>query len=405
MTRFNYKVMDTSGRTYEGTFDGVGEQELEAYFLKNDLTPLSVKVQKGKGTQTRLPVFFSRSLVDTEVIAFTRQFAAAYGAGLPVASTLDLLAAQSGLPPFREALVKISNQIKAGSNLTRAFGGNPQYFDETYLACLGAGEATGNLDTVLAYAASLLEKRYAYREKLKATFLYPKLVFAMIALTALVILLFVIPQFAKLYNRFGAKLPLPTRLLIAIGNGVHAYWWLLPLAIPVFFYMRAVARKNRAIVLWWHRQQLAVPLFGPTGLKAEMGHFCTTFSLLLRSGIKITEATEIAIKSLRNRFLQSRLEAVGPALESGGTLAGALEKASVTPPLMISMIRLGEEAGKLDELLERVAALYENETDMMLKKIPTLLEPVILGVLFVLVLLLALAVYLPLWRMSALIHH
>jgi type II secretory pathway component PulF len=407
MRKFAYKAMDPTGRAVEGQLEAASPKEVDQYFLEQDLTPLKVAEVRGEGgingAFKRFSFRFKQKLFESELIAFTRQFAAAYGAGISVPRILSMLSNQMTHEPFQQAIRTIADQITAGKGVTDSFQKFPNFFDSTYLAILSTGEVSGHLDTVMNYSAGLLEKKMIHKERIKSTLLYPKLVVAAIFITIIVMLIFVIPQFQRLYDRFGTSLPLPTLVLVEMSKFVQAYWWMaFVLATPGFYLYKYLA-KQEPVVLWVHERLLRLPIFGPLISKVELTHFSTTFALLLRSGIKVTEATEISIRGMRNAYLRFRMSTIVPYLEQGGTVSGALDRVDVIPPLMSSMVAVGEESGNLDALLERVAFLYENDTEMMLKRLPTMLEPIILAVLFALTLGLAVAIYMPMWKLSSIV--
>lgn len=406
MRKFAYKAMDTTGRAVEGQLEVEAPAQVDEFFLEKDLTPLRVEEMKSEGATAlfeTIKYHFKRKLFETELIAFTHQFAAAYGAGISVPRILSMLSKQMTHKPFRDSVENISDQIESGKGLTDAFQKYPAYFDATYLAILSTGEASGNLDKVMDYAAGLLEKKMIHSERIKSTLLYPKLVVGAIFFTLIIMMIFVVPQFQKMYERFGGDLPLPTKILIGLSQFCQSYWWVgLIAAIPAYIGLQKL-KANEPVMLWVHERLLKIPIFGPLFLKVELTHFCTTFALLMRSGIRVTEATEISVRGMRNTYFRKRLSVIVPHLEEGGTVSGALEKVDVVPPLMSSMVSVGEEAGTLDSLLDKVAVLYESDTEMMLKRLPTLLEPIILATLFLLVLGLAIAIYLPMWKLSSLV--
>ncbi len=406
MRKFAYKAMDQTGKSVEGELEAAESRDVDQYFVEQSLIPLRVSEVKTGGIGaafTRLTFHFRRKLFESELIAFTRQFAAAYGAGIAVPRILSMLGKQLIHEPFRDCVANISEQIQNGKGLTEAFGKFTSYFDTTYLAILSTGEMSGNLDKVMDYAAGLLEKKMIHRERIKSTLLYPKLVVGAIVFTIIVMLIFVIPQFQKLYERFGSELPLPTRVLVGMSALVQSYWWMGPAGIVPGYFVIKYIQSNKKMMLWIHEKILKSPIFGPLFSKVELTHFCTTFALLLRSGIRVTDATEISIRGMRNSYLRHKMDAIVPFLEQGGTVSGAMDRVDVIPPLMSSMVAVGEESGALDTLLERIAFLYENETEMMLKRLPTVLEPIILSILFALTLGLAVAIYLPMWRLSSLV--
>jgi type II secretory pathway component PulF len=406
MKRYAYKALNVSRQAVEGVVDVSDAKALDAFFLKNELIPIRIALQAAaaKERKKRGGFFtFGKKITQIELIAFTRQFAAAYGAGLSIAATLEVLAKQSDNKVFQKTLTAISQLIQGGQGLTQAFLAFPDFFDETYVAILRSGEVSGNLDKVLDYSAGLLEKKLVHKERIASTLLYPKIVVGMIGVTATVIVLYVIPQFAKMYDKFGAELPLPTRIMVAISHFGRDYWRAAVILVPFFFWAKKKLGMNKKFMLWLHERLLQAPIFGPTFLKIELAYFCTTFSLLLRSGVRITDAAQIAVDGMQNTYLRTQLGSIVPQLELGASLSGSLESVKVLPPLLSSMIRIGEEAGTLEGLLDRVAIMYEGESEVMLKRLPTMLEPVILAGLFVLVLGLALAVYLPMWKMASIL--
>lgn len=404
MSTYQYKAIDESGKAIEGEFSGKTRDELEKYFVSNALRPLRVLEKRpGLDLSKEWKKISTKRLRDVDLIAFTRQFSAAYGAGLSIPQTLDILRAQVTHKGFQEALVNISTEIRAGKTLTEAFKPHPNYFDDHYIAILRIGELSGNLDEVLNYAASMLEKRLSHKERLKATFLYPKIVLGVIGITIGVILVFVIPQFVTFYSKFDAALPLPTQILVNSSTLVVRYGWYGLGAFFIFLpFIKKILRKP-SVQYWIDRRFLKLPILGPTFLKIDLTQFCVTFSLLLRAGVRVTEAVEVAIESMSNAYLKKEMRVIIPTLERGGTFVEAMEILPFIPKLLVSMLGIGEQAGALENLLEKIAALYDNETEMTLKKLPTLLEPLILSFLFGLVLLVALAVYLPMWRMSSVV--
>lgn len=398
MKHYAYKARDSHGKAIEGFFEALDLEGAENYFRKTNLIPISYAETQALGF---LPRFLREGKVpDIDTIAFIRQLAAAYGAGLSVTNSLDLLARQCPHKTFKRALETISSKIQQGAGLTEAFSEHPQFFDRSFLSILKSGEITGKLDIVLDYASSLLETRLLHKERIRSALLYPKLVIGMIGITLLVVIIYVIPQFAKLYERFQTQLPLPTRILIGLGELVRHGWWVGVLLVPLYIFLWRQLRRHEKFMLALHEKSLKFPILGPLFLKIELSHFCTSFSLLLRAGIPIQEATQTSVNGIKNLALRRDFGKIVPTIEEGGSVSQALGHIKSVPPLMSSIIQLGEESGKLDELLERLAFLYDNETKLVLQRLPTLLEPIILSILFVVVLLLALAVYLPMWKMS-----
>lgn len=406
MKKFAYKAFDAKGQPVVGQLEVNDRREIDAFFIEKSLIPVRVAEQKTAFLNDwlrDLSLNFNRKLFDNEVIAFTRQFAAAYSAGIAVPRALKMLSEQLSHPRLKQVLAETAGKIEQGKGLTESFRAFPQCFDGTFLAIMNSGEISGNLDQMLNYAAGLLERRLVNRERIKSTFLYPKLVVGMLIIAVVILLIFVIPQFAKLYDRFHAQLPLPTRALIGLAEVCKAYWWVGALFVPALIVLSIYLRNRQDFMLWLHEKWIHLPIFGSLIIKIELAQFCTTFAVLLRSGIKVTYAAESAADGIKNTFLRQKFQSITPHLEHGGTVSGALEQIDIVPALVASMVTMGEESGNLESLLDKVNALYENEIDLVLKRLPTLIEPIILSVLFALVLGLGVAIYLPLWKMSSLV--
>lgn len=406
MRHFYYKALSAERKVLEGDTFVEEKSDLDKFFLERSLMPLNIREEKEspfKVLRQSFEIWWNRKLFETELITFTRQFSAGYGAGLPVAKIFEILAAQTTHIHFHSALIQISKRIQSGRGLVEAVSEFPKFFDATYRAMLSSGELTGNLDTVLDYVANILEKRKAHQERIKSTLLYPKIVVFFMVICVIIVLAFVIPQFKKIFDKFETALPLPTLILMRASEYFMAYWWLGFFLVPLWILFVEYLKKRPDFMMWLHATLLDIPMMGNIFKKVELTHFCTTFALLLRAGIKVTDATTTAVNALSNVFLREELRKIIPAIEQGGTLTQALTSIKGVPALMTSMIAVGEQSGTLDKLLDRVAKLYEDEAEALMKKLPTFLEPIILSILFVLVLFLALAVYLPMWKMASVI--
>ena len=401
MKNYAFKARERTGKSVNGTIQAEDEKGLDSYFSENNLIPISVEETEETAEKTSPFANFGKKKVsDMELIAFTRQLAAAYGAGVSVSRALEVLAAQSS-PQLREKLEVIRLRIEEGHGLRESFGEYPELFNRTYLSIVRSGEATGQLDKVMDFAAVLLERKMMFNEKLKSAFLYPKLVVGMIGITLIVIMTVVVPQFVQIFGKFKTELPLPTKILMLASNFFQGYWWAMILvAIGAWIGWKKL-QQNEQFMIRFTKFQLKLPMIGHILAKVELANFCTTFSLLLKAGLDVKQTTEISVEGINNAYIRHEFGNIVPTIERGGTLSDALDGLPLIPPLLCAMLKVGEESGSIDELLARLARLYEAETDIALKKLPTLLEPVILSSLFAIVLFLAIAVYLPMWRMAS----
>ncbi len=399
MPSYTYRARDKTGGLVTGALDAPDMRGLEDTLDRMGLIPVSAaplrKGQVGAGLVYLKGLF--TSVPEQEVILFSRQLATLFGAGVPLTRALTTLERQSVSPPFRELVKKLREEVEAGGTLSAAIAKHPRVFPEHYSHMVESGEAGGILEGVLDRLALMLEKNSENRAKVRSATLYPKIVAAFIVMAIVILMNFVVPQFAKLYSSFKIELPLPTRLLILFSNWFTSYWY-LALVFGAGFYT--------ATKLWFSTTagrrtldgaMLKTPVFGPIILKSILSRFARVLGSLYKSGVPILQALDIASRAVENTIISREIKAMEADVRAGKGLSEPMSISPHFPPLVVQMVTVGEETGNLDAMLEKAAQYYDQEVDSAIRNLTTTLEPLLLVVVFAVVLFLALSIFLPMW--------
>jgi type IV pilus assembly protein PilC len=396
MPLFEYTARNTSnGQIQKGQLDVASKDEVSAYLRKNRLllvnvreAPKQIKLSLGSGrVKTR------------DVVIFTRQFATMINAGLPLVQSLNILAQQTENKTLREITKAVVYDVESGNTLADAFSKHPKAFSALYVNMVAAGEAGGILDTILLRLSTFLEKNDALVRKVKGAMVYPGVIIT-VALGAIAILLiFVIPTFQNMFASANLELPLPTRVVIAMSNYLISYWWVLLAGIGAMifafrqYYGTPGGRKQIDGLI------LKAPVLGDVVRKSAVSRFTRTLGTLVSSGVSILEGLEITAKTAGNAVIHDAVMESRQSIAGGETIAAPLEKSQVFPPMVISMIAVGEQTGGLDEMLSKIADFYDEEVDVAVSALLSLMEPAMIVVLGVIVGGMVIAMYLPIFDM------
>jgi type II secretory pathway component PulF len=316
---------------------------------------------------------------------------------------LHILGRETQNETFQGALDAVQRDVEGGSSFSDALAKYPRIFTEIYVESVRAAEEGGFLDTTLTRLATMLDNELDTRRRVSAAVRYPIFVLVALAIGIGIVLTFVIPRFATLFSAFGGELPLPTRLLIAVGSFMNFAWpFLFGGIIALVIGARWAVQKpwGRQI---WDRMKLKIPVVSPLALKLSLARLAHLLGTLMASGIPIISALGISARAIGNTVVAQEIERVRRGAEGGRSLAETMSQGTLFPPLMTEMVTVGEKTGALDTLLHAIAEHYENEANHTIKNLPTIIEPILLVVVAVFVLFLALAVFLPLWDMVKLI--
>src|SRR5919107_5655595 len=398
MPLFEYTARNSAnGQIQKGQVDVKSREEVSAYLRKNRMMLVSVREAPKKMT---LGGGLGKARVKIrDIVIFTRQFATMINAGLPLVQSLTILADQTENKSLKEVTKAVVHDVESGNTLADAFAKHPTAFSSLYVNMVAAGEAGGILDTILIRLATFLEKSDALIRKVKGAMIYPTVIFSVAIIAIAVLLIFVIPTFQSMFASVNLELPLTTRIVIGMSNLLIGYWWAIIAAIAgVFFaFNRYYATSSGKLQI--DGMMLKAPVLGDILRKSAVSRFTRTLGTLISSGVSILDGLEITAKTAGNRVIQDAIMASRASIAGGETIAAPLQKSNVFPPMVISMISVGEQTGGLDEMLSKIADFYDEEVDAAVSGLLSLLEPIMIGFLGVVVGGMVVAMYLPIFDM------
>lgn len=399
MPLFVYKARDKKGALITGEMEAVNVSDVKHRLADQGLFPTLVD---SKGVSFGLPSFLKREnkVKTKDLIAFTRQFAALFKAGIPMDRLISTLIKQSPNKDMQGVLEKIYNDISGGSSLAKAFAKHPAYFNDLYVNMINVGEQAGMLDKTLTEMTKILQNEHRVISNVKSATLYPKIVLFVFAAVFVLMVTYVIPRFADFYSGYHAKLPLPTLIVVGISDFMQNYWYIaLAFVAGVFLIFRRY-KKTKVGQLSLDKLKFKLPVFGRLNLMVANSRFARLLAALYKSGLPLSNSLNITANTIGNVAYQHEVEAVNAEVEKGSSLARAMEGRKYFTPLIIEGAAVGEQTGALDEMLDSAAQFYDDEVTIMLDQLTTLIEPLLLVGLFAMVGLLALAIFLPMWNVT-----
>jgi len=403
--KFKYLAFTQDGKKKQGIVEAENMDKAAAILQEKGLKVVEVVESEPLGIEKILEMNIGGVPIN-ETIHFFRQMSYMLGAGLPITSALRLVVRQTKNKPMKSAVREVEKEVKGGSSLYQAMLKHPKIFDKVAVNLIKAGEESGNIDVVFDRLATDYEKKRELRGKIVGALIYPAIVIvAMVAVIA-AILLFMIPSVEEMYKEFGAEgnLPTSTRLLISISHGISGIGGLFTLAtivLLIFLYTWYRSTKGGREVT--DSIILKVPIFGDLVKKNIVARFCRTFSMLLGSGVEMLAALRLTSESLNNTVFSNALERVEGAVEKGAPISSSIAAEDIFPPIVSEMVKVGEETGKIDETMAKIADYYEKEVDQIASNLTRILEPVIMIVVAVIIGFIAIAVYSPLFSLGNII--
>jgi type IV pilus assembly protein PilC len=334
-----------------------------------------------------------------DTVIFTRQFSTMINAGLPLVQALDILAKQSENKNLQDVTRSVVFDVESGHTVADALSKHKNAFTDLYVNMVAAGEAGGILDTILLRLAVFLEKNDALVRKVKGAMIYPGVIMGVAAAAVSVLLIFVIPTFQSMFESVDMTLPLPTRIVIGISAFLRGYWWALLIGAAAAGYMLRAYYGTPNGRLRIDKIMLGLPVLGDVLRKSAVSRFTRTLGTLISSGVSILDGLEITAKTAGNRVIQDAVMAARTSIAGGDTISSPLQKSQVFPPMVISMIAVGEQTGGLDEMLSKIADFYDEEVDAAVSNLLSLLEPIMIVFLGVIVGGMVIAMYLPIFEM------
>lgn len=392
MPVFEYTGRTPTGQTVSGTLEAKNKQELMQLLRRQRVIVTNVK-RKSKS----LNLTIGTGVKAVEISRFTRQFAVMIEAGLPLVQCLDILAAQTTNKVLAKVIANVRDTVSSGSTLADALAKEKKVFDQLYVSMIEAGEVGGALDVILKRLADYREKADAIKRKIKGALTYPAIMLVMLVLISFIMLTFIIPIFAGMFEGLGAELPKPTQIVINLSNWLKGNLHLIIGGAILIVIIYKLMRKNSKTRYYIDYLFLKLPLFGMLIRKTAVARFSRTLGTLIQSGVNIIDALQVTAKTAGNDVIARAIKNAIIAISQGETIAKPLEESRVFPPMVVQMINVGEKTGNLDTMLAKIADFYEEEVDSAVETLTAMIEPLMTVVMGIVVGGLLVAMYLPMF--------
>jgi type IV pilus assembly protein PilC len=394
---FKWTGRTKSGEVKSGEMEAPDGEAVRARLSQMGIEPQKVK-KKPKEYQLKIPGF--GGVTTKDILVFTRQFSVMIDAGLPLVQALDIIGTQSDNPEFRRVLLAVKSRVEAGSTFADALAEHPKVFDELFVQLVRAGEIGGILDTILQRLGAYIEKNEKLARRVKGAMVYPGIVLTVAVGVTVVLLAFVTPTFEKMFKDFGGAMPAPTQFLINLSHGLtdNWYWFVgVPAAFVVAFKLFVRNPRGRAL---WDRFVLKTPVFGPVVRKVAVARFTRTLGTMLSSGVPILDALEIVAKSAGNKVIEQAIYYVRAKISEGKNMGQPLAETKVFPAMVVQMIGVGEATGAMDQMLSKIADFYDDEVDVAVAALTSMIEPLMMVFLGGVVGGFLVAMYLPIFSIA-----
>ncbi|CAH1083581.1 type II secretion system F family protein [Candidatus Nitrotoga sp. 1052] len=390
--QYRWEGKDKSGKLVKGEVRAIGDAVAATQLRRLGINVTSIKKTRSGG---------GKKITQKDLTLFTRQLAVMMKSGVPLLQSFDIVGKGHHNPSVSRLLNDIKTDVETGSSLEQAFRKFPLYFDDLFCNLIGAGEHAGILDSLLERLATYQEKTLAIKSKIKGALMYPVAIIAIAFIITAVIMIFVIPAFKQLFSSFGADLPAPTLIMMSISDFFVAYWWaifsILGGGLYTFFYFWKRSKKMQDVM---DRAMLKLPIFGNVIRKASIARWTRTLATMFAAGVPLVEALTSVAGAAGNVVYSDATKIIQREVSQGGTLTAAMQNVGVFPSMVLQMVAIGEEAGSLDGMLNKVADFFEAEVDDAVAALASLMEPVIMVVLGTLIGGMVVAMYLPIFKMG-----
>ena len=403
MAYFAYKARNSGGELVQGVLESADSGAVASQLFSLGITPVEITP-----TSAPPPVAFSGGLgwlspdqiTQTDLMLFSRQMYSLLKAGVPIMRALTGLQDSTTNQAFAAVIRDVRESLEAGRELSPSLARQPRVFTPFYINMVRVGEMTGQLEEIFLRMYHHIEFEQFMRNQVKAAIRYPSFVIATMAVAILVINLFVIPAFAKVYKGLNAPLPYMTQMLIGFSDFMVAWWPLLLLALAGMIVGFGAWKRTRSGKLKWDEFKLGIPIAGKIILKATLARFARSFALAIRSGLPIVQALTTVAHTVDNDFIAGKIEKMREGVERGESVLRTSSSSGVFTPVVLQMVAVGEEAGSLDDLMQEIADMYQRDVEYELKTLSSQIEPILIVCLGVMVLILALGVFLPMWDLG-----
>lgn len=390
---FKWEAVDRNGKKQKGEQRATKQADVQASLRRVGFSGIKItKVKEKRG----------KAITDKDLSIFTRQLGTMLKSGVPLLQAIEIVGKGHDNPRVGKLLAEIKLEIESGNSLSSAFAKHPMYFDKLYCNLVQAGEQAGILEAILDRLATYKEKTLAVKAKIKGALFYPTAIMIVAFLVVAVIMIWVIPAFKKLFSSFGADLPVPTLIVMNMSDFFVAYWWMIFGSIGAAFYFgRRAFRQSKKLQDSYERILLKAPVFGDLVYKGAIARWSRTLATMFAAGVPLVEALESVAGAAGNVVFFELTNEIRAKVATGTTLTQAMTEAEIFPNMMVQMTAIGEEAGALDAMLNKVADYYEAEVDDAVAALASLMEPLIMAFLGIIIGTLVVAMYLPIFKMGS----
>ncbi len=396
MRRFNYKAKDSkTGKTVKGAIQAENERAAGKLLIEQGYIPDSVVEEDTDGWLGKL-----RSRVSgKDRIVFTRQFATLIGAGLPLSNALKTLSEQTESKGMKLVIDDVLSQVEAGKTLEESCSKHPEVFNQVYLSLIQAGEASGTLDIALKRLADQQEKDEGMISKIRGAMTYPAIVLVVIIAVVIFMMVMVVPQVENLYMDMGKELPFATKILVGVSNFIMNQWYIVLAVLAIVIWLLWQFKKTETGVKWFALLKLHVPIFKNLFLRLYNARFAKTMQMLLSTGVSLLDSMDMSGEAVNNVAFFEQIKMAEEKVQAGKPLSESLKDKKYMMPLIPQMSSIGEESGKIDDMLGKAAKVYEDELDEQIAAISTMIEPVLMVIMALLIGFIVLAVLMPIYSL------
>ncbi len=397
MANFKYKARDKFAKLLTGVIQAKTKEDVAKKLKEMGYAPVSIVKAIEVNAKNVLNGF--RRVRLEELNAFTRQLYSLQKAGVPLLASLEAIAIQTKNQYFKIVIEETLRDIKGGLSLSQSLEKHKAIFDDIYIGMIKAAEAIGRMEEVLERLSELIELEIKTRMKIKSATRYPMIALGVLCLGFLVVITFVIPRFATLYDKFNAALPLPTRILIGVNIAIRDFWYLVIIILSGLSIGFRYFIKSKTGRTFWDSLKLNVPIFGSLVSMIEMSRFSRVTAILMKSGVPVLRVLDLVATSLNNSIITREIQNIRKSVSQGNSMFEPMKMSTLFPPVVVQMVAIGEQSGKIDELLLSAADYYDREVEYMIENLTTYIEPILIFILAVMVLIMALGIFMPMWNL------
>jgi len=399
MAIYKYVGRDGQGNTVKGEVEANSKEQAADLVVQKGILPSELSEVSEGSESIDIASLLVRQVKLPDLIIFTRQIYSLTKAGIPILRAVNGLADSSHSKLLKTALYDVLDRMHNGYSLSAAMAANPRVFSQLYISLIQVGENTGQLDKVFLQLSEYLEQELETRKRVKAAMRYPSFVMIVLVVAMVVLNIYVIPVFAGMFAKFHAELPWTTQLLLATSSFFVNYWpYLLLVFIATIVALKVWLKSDKGNYTW-DKWKLRIPIIGSVIERSLLARFSRSFAMMLSAGVPLNNALYLVAFAVDNHYLKEKILAMRGRIESGETLLKTASSAQLFTPLVLQMVAVGEETGQVDELLNESADFYEREVDYELKNMAAKIEPILISIVAVMVLILALGIFTPMWDM------